>query len=138
MTLRTAHFSQAVSDVGTSDQGDDIGDGFVYFCIKHTPWSAFGGALDGELDGLAVPSDISEDWNREIPHNSIPDVWESVEYEKRYKRHLNFDAGAKRSLDKIDFLEGEKDICIVCTCSDSMYRYCPRRIVYEHYQENIA
>lgn len=138
MALRTAHFKHAVSDVGVSDQGDSIDSNFIYFCISHPPWVSFGKALSGELKGLRVPDDIVEDWNRQIPDKPIPQVWEEIDYEKRYKRHLKFDPQAKKDLEKVEMLDGEKDICIVCTCSSQMYKYCPRRVVYEYYQNNIA
>lgn len=138
--LITAHVSAARSDHGYADQdGKYIDPDTKFFCLKHPPFICVSSRAEDTLYGLEPPDSLVADWNREVANknggaDTIPEVWEEINYEDRYKKHLEEDEEAGEDIFRLSVLTKHHDIAIIC--QDQYYQFCPRRIVYEYMSEN--
>ena len=118
----------------TTEQGVQITPETDLYILNHPPFITIVNDAAGHLEGLTPPKSLIEDWNREIPNNSIPDTWETVKYEERYREFLETDENAKSDLFKINMLSQVKNVCLVCSCTQ--WEYCIRRVIYEYLTED--
>lgn len=135
MDIKTAPLEQTYGDYGHADQeGLEITPDTVYFCLKHPPWMCMTLEEEGTLEGLEPPSKLTREWNKEIIDSTVPKTWEKINYEERYRNHLENNEEAKNDLYRISTLSKHQDVCLIC--QDPFYQFCIRRIIYEYLQEN--
>lgn len=133
--LVTAPLQNSYTDFGHADQDGEVTDrDTVYFCLKHPPWMCMTLNSIGTLEGLEPPSKLTRDWNKTVIYNSIPETWEEVDYEERYREHLRTNKKAGKDLRRVLTLSKHQDVCLIC--QDQFYQFCIRRIIYEYIQEN--
>lgn len=131
----TATHHASGSDYAETDQEDKlVTEDTVLFCLVHPPWMCLSIETRDDLYGLKPPDSLVRDWNKEIINGYTPEVWKEIEYERRYKEHINTDKDAKQDIFRISMLTRNEDVCLMCQCQ--FYHFCIRRIVYEHLEEN--
>lgn len=131
----TAPLEQSYGDFGYADQeGEELDSKTVFFCLKHPPWVCPSLKAESTLKGLEPPRKLTRDWNKTIINNTVPETWEKINYEERYRKHLETNKRARNDLYRISTLSKHQEVCLLC--QDLFYQFCIRRIIYEYLQEN--
>jgi len=127
MTLHTTYFGA----IGSSVEPDEDAD---VFAVVRYPQDFIESVTDRNIPTFAPPEELLNAYkaveaaaDRDDIQNASAVAWDSVDFEERYRDHLN-STGPKQVLNEIRAqLRDRVDIWIVCWEKD--VRYCHRRVL---------
>lgn len=128
--LMTAFDLSTYGDIGPADQdGMTVENDTVLYWIEQPPFITTPPDRAEPLYGLKPPKSATEDWNREVPTNTLDETWEKTDYKQQYLDMLDFNPQAKKDLFELRMRLKIDDVCIIS--GSPLYPKCPRGIVYE-------